>query len=83
MLKAPRLRNLSYFPSDLADACSRKGVAMQQVNEMPECSFCHAQELELFYTKGSGLVVQCTECGFTSTATNEHLASHSITLLAG
>ena len=56
---------------------------MQQVNELPECNFCHSQDLELFYAKGAGLVVQCTECGLTSTPANEHLASHTITLLAG
>ncbi len=56
---------------------------MQQVNELPECSFCHSHDLELFYAKGAGLVVQCTECGLTSTPANEHLASHTITLLAG
>jgi hypothetical protein len=64
-------------------ACSRKEVAMQQVIDMPECSFCHSNELELFYAKANGLYVQCAECGFSATAANEHLASSTITLLAG
>ena len=56
---------------------------MQQVIDIPECSFCHSTELELFYTKESGLKVLCVECGFSLTAANEHLSSTTITLLAG
>ena len=56
---------------------------MQQVIDIPECSFCHSTDLELYYAKESGLNVLCMECGFSSTAANEHLASTTITLLAG
>ncbi len=56
---------------------------MQQVMDLPECIFCHSTELELFYSKASGMMVQCDECGYSSTATNEHLAAETITLLAG
>ena len=49
----------------------------------PECTFCHSPELILFYTKASGLMVQCEECGYSSTAASEHLNSEEITLLAG
>jgi DNA-directed RNA polymerase subunit M/transcription elongation factor TFIIS len=56
---------------------------MQQVIDNPECIFCHSKELVLFYSKISGLVVQCQECGYCRTAANEHLDSEVITLLAG
>ena len=56
---------------------------MQQLEILPECSFCHSQELELYYTKGTGLVVQCSECGLTARPSHEHLVSNTITLLAG
>ncbi len=56
---------------------------MQQVTDIPECVFCHSNELELFYSKVSGLIVQCDECGHSRVATNEHLDSEVITLLAG
>jgi len=58
-------------------------VEMQQVLDTPECSFCHSKDLELFYGKATGLMVQCIECGFSFAATNEHLSSTSINLLAG
>jgi len=64
-------------------AHDQKGIAMQQLEILPECSFCHSQELELFYTKGTGLVVQCSECGLTARPSHEHLVSNTITLLAG
>ncbi|MEI6220719.1 MAG: hypothetical protein WCP71_05375 [Actinomycetes bacterium] len=56
---------------------------MQQVIDTPECSFCHSKELELFYAKTTGLMAQCIECGYSCAATNEHLSSSSINLLAG
>ena len=56
---------------------------MQQVIDIPECVFCHSKELELFYSKESGLIVQCDECGYSRVATNEHLDSEVITLIAG
>jgi uncharacterized Zn finger protein len=56
---------------------------MQQVIDIPECIFCHSKELELFYSKESGLIVQCDECGYSRVATNEHLNSEVITMLAG
>jgi uncharacterized Zn finger protein len=53
-----------------------------ELTASPECSFCHSEELELFYSKASGLLVQCTECGLTSQASNEHLGSETISLMA-
>ncbi len=64
-------------------ACLRGEVTMQQVIDTPECIFCHSNELELFYSKESGIIVQCDECGYSRVATNEHLDSEVITLLAG
>ena len=57
-------------------------IKMQQVLDTPECSFCNSKELELFYSKTTGLMAQCFECGFSCAATNEHLASTSINLIA-
>jgi Zn ribbon nucleic-acid-binding protein len=55
---------------------------MQQVIDIPECVFCHSKALELFYSKESGLIVECDECGYSRVATNEHIDSEVITLLA-
>ena len=64
-------------------ACLRGEVTMQQVIDVPECDFCHSIELELLYNKTRGLLVQCEECGFSRVASNAHLDSDTITLLAG
>jgi len=56
---------------------------MQEVIDTPECPFCHSCELELTYTKQSGLLVRCGECGYFAAAANEHIDSSTITLLAG
>ncbi|MCX6450791.1 MAG: hypothetical protein NTZ31_03690 [Actinobacteria bacterium] len=56
---------------------------MQKVIDVPECDFCHSIELELLYNKTRGLLVQCEECGFSRVASNAHLDSDTITLLAG
>lgn len=56
---------------------------MQQVSDAPECNFCHSIELELLYNKDNGIFVHCSECGFSRLATNEHITSETITLLAG
>lgn len=56
---------------------------MQRIIDYPECEFCHSQELELHYSKGSGLIVLCDECGYSRIATNEHLDSEEITMLVG
>jgi len=53
-----------------------------ELTASPECSFCHSEELELFYSKASGLLVQCSECGLTSPASNEHVGSETINLIA-
>ena len=55
---------------------------MAKVLYYPECSICHSDDLELFYCKSGGLIVQCDECGNTAIARNEHLASDTITLQA-
>jgi hypothetical protein len=60
-----------------------RGEDMQQVSDFPECIFCHSSNLALYYSKASGLLVQCEECGYSSIATNAHIDSEEITLLAG
>ncbi|MEI6649081.1 MAG: hypothetical protein WCO08_05495 [Actinomycetes bacterium] len=55
---------------------------MQHILDTPECSFCHSEELQLFYGKSDGLMVQCVECGYSCSASDEHLASASISLVA-
>ena len=56
---------------------------MEKTTDKPECAFCHSTDLELFYSKLVGLIVQCEECGYAKIATNEHLASDQVKLLAG
>jgi len=55
---------------------------MPNTLDIPECVFCHSQELKLFYSKSHGVLVECEECGFSSRAQNEHIDSNQISLLA-
>ena len=60
-----------------------KGEKMQQVTDIPECTVCHAKEMELFYSKSSGVMAYCIECGYSCVAANEHIHAEQINLLVG
>ena len=53
---------------------------MQVDYPMPECNFCHSVNLELSYSRATGILVECGECGYCAPATNEHLESDVINL---
>ena len=55
---------------------------MEHVTEEAECVFCHSSELELLYNKTRGLLVRCEECGFSCVASNVHIDSDTIKVLA-
>jgi len=53
---------------------------VQNIIEMPECNYCHSTSLELSYSKASGVIVECGECGYATKATNEHIESDVIVM---
>jgi len=57
-----------------------RGVVMQSNFDLPECKFCHSQSLELSYIKVAGVLIECSDCGFSAPATNEHLESETMIL---
>jgi hypothetical protein len=67
------------FPSRLL---AKEGVAVSQINDLPECFLCRSQDLELVMNAEKGPMVLCDECGYSSLMSNKHLTLPTVFTIA-